>query len=517
VKCSNWYYKYLIILAIIIFMIVVRLPQQLAHATQKVYNKWMILTMILDNIERNYINEIDSDLLLKNAINGMLSGLDQYSVYLTAEEYKDRETKNLGYVGLGLRFKQIKGQYVLVSISDNSPAFRAGLLVGDNIMEIDGRQISVLREEQIQSLLEGAGHGKVTILAKHSGSEPRKYILNRTFIAVKSIPGFFMLNNTTGYIKITHFMSTTPDELDIAYKYLFSRGMKQIIVDLRDNSGGSLLAGIQAADRFISKGKVIVTTRGKTPQANQKYIATALPAFADIPLIVMVNAGTASVAEIFAAAIQDWDRGLLFGEVTYGKACVQTEFPFPDGSALLLTTAYYHTPLGRMIGSEENAAYDANADESVSASSEIQRWHEIKTPKGRIIYEGNGLRPDIISTVKTESISKSVREMYARNVFLNYAEKLVQTSPNLKTDIDRFFLEFSITENILAEFYRSAKMNENMAESDPAFNQQIKQALMQETAFILWGIEGALRAAAIKDQRIQESLASFPKAALLLL
>lgn len=506
---------YLLILSIIVLIAFTGIQRHLAYSAQKVYNRWMILTMILDKIERNYISEIDSDMLLKNAIHGMLAGLDEYSVYLTAEEYRDRESKYQGYIGLGIRFEFHKNQHIIIGISDNSPAYKAGLLVGDIILKINDRPTALLTEIQVQNLLAKSENELVKILIGRSGNETRLYTLNRAFINIKSIPCFFMINNTTGYINISHFVSTTPAELDNACSHLLARGMKQLLVDLRDNSGGSLLAGVQVADRFISQGKILVTTRGKTPQDNQKYISSDLPACLQIPLVVLVNAGTASVAEMFAATIQDWDRGLLFGEVTFGKACVQTEFLFPDGSALLLTTANYYTPLGRMIGRNVSGLTPAKPAESSAAARDNQQWREFKTPQGRIIYEGNGLRPDIITQVETAGITKMVRDLYTQNIFLNYAEKLVQNNPDLKTEIDSFFSEFSVTDKMLAEFYRMAKIGNNPA-LDSHLSQQIKQAIMQEIAYILWGLEGTIRAAVVHDPRIQESLACFSRAALLL-
>jgi len=509
----------IIIILIVFISIELKIPKQIVYGAQKVYNKWMILTMILDKIERFYVEDTESDELLKNAINGMLSGLDPYSVYLSPEEYKNRENRYLGFIGLGLKVKYINDSYVIVNVTDKSPAFLAGLHVSDIILEVDGKKIKNLKVDQVHSLLQGPENTKVNILVRRASYPlPQSFTLNRKYINIKSIPCAFMIDNNTGYIKLTHFVDSTPPELDEAFKSLQSNGMKRLLLDLRENGGGSFKSGVEVADRFLSKGKLIVFTRGKNSQATQKYIATPGNTLSEMPLIVLVNGGTASVAEIVAGAIQDWDRGLLLGSTTYGKSLVQTEYPFQDGSALLLTTAKCFTPLGRMIQRDLNNNIDTPLEGKANSFPNNEKWIEFKTPKGRIVYEGNGLRPDIFLTEGKNVLSQFIHKLYANNLFFWLAEKYVQDHPGLNAEADNFFSGFSTTDKILSEFIATVKKaGIDFSVKDINVNKlQLKRAIKQEIAFIIWGIEGAIHVAAQADPQIRESMKYFDKATSLL-
>ncbi|MBN2413612.1 S41 family peptidase [candidate division KSB1 bacterium] len=517
-KIRSYKIKLFIVFIIVSIIIGLKIPQHIVYGAQKVYNKWMILTMILDKIERHYIDDTNSDELLINAINGMLSGLDPYSVYLTPEEYKNRESKYLGFIGLGLKVKYLNDNYVIVSVIDKSPAFIAGLYVSDIILEIDGKKIKNLKIDQVEALLQGPENTKVNILVSRAGQpNPQSFTVNRRYINIKSIPCAFMIDNTTGYIKITHFVESTPHELDEAFKLLQTKGMNKLLLDLRENSGGAFKSGVDVADRFISGGKLIVFTRGKNSQAAVKYVATSGFTLPEMPLIILVNGGTASVAEIVAAAIQDWDRGLLLGSTTYGKALVQTEFPFQDGSALLLTTAIYYTPLGRMIQRDLDTVVDKPGKETTKALSKTGKWTEFKTPGGRIVYEGNGLRPDFFLTENKNIISQFVYKLYARNLFFSFAEKYIKEHPDVEAAED-YFSDFFITDAILNEFLAFVKKSGfGFSEGDVNKNKlSLKRALKQEIAFILWGIDGAIHVAAQEDPQIKECIVYFDKAKSLL-
>ena len=518
-KVHSYKIKLLVLFLIISLFIGLKMPQQIALGAQKVYNKWMILTMILDKIERHYMDDTDADELLINAINGMLAGLDPYSVYLTPDEYRNRQSKHLGFIGLGLKVKYLNDNYVIVSVMDNSPAFLAGLYVSDSILEIDGKTIKNLKIDQVQALLQGPENTKVNILISRTGlQEPQSFTLNRKYITIKSIPCSFMIDETTGYIKLTHFGESTPRELDEAFKLLQRKAMNKLLLDLRGNSGGAFKSGVDVADRFISGGKLLVFTRGKNKQATEKYIATPGHTLPAIPLIVLVNGGTASVAEIVAGAIQDWDRGLLLGNTTYGKALVQTEFPFQDGSALLLTTAKYYTPLGRMIQRDFHNDVKKTGKGTSRAAPKTGKWSEFKTAKGRIVYEGNGLRPDIFLKENKNILSQVVYKLYAKNLFFCFAENYVQEHPGLNEDADSYFADFMISESILNEFLAFVKNSGFMiSANDVKKNKpQLKRAIKQEIAFIIWGIEGAIHVAAQADPQIKESINYFDKAKSLL-
>ncbi|RMD96458.1 MAG: PDZ domain-containing protein, partial [Calditrichaeota bacterium] len=331
--------KYIIIAPIAFAVVYAAIhPTKVLSSAQELYNKWMVLTMILDKVERFYVDERDPDELLRNAIDGMLSGLDPHSVYISEEQYKAFSKAYEGYFGVGIKYNIIGNQFVVTNVMENGPAAIAGVRVGDRLIKLEGVPISELRAQQIEQILIGSEDKAVTLqVARPNIDELVTFELPKRKIEHKSVPVALMLDEQTGYIKISNFTESTPAEFDAEYAQLKQHGMKRLVLDLRNNGGGAFDAGVAIADRFLSGGKMIVFTKGRALRSSQQYIATSSRTVPRDPLIVLVNEATASDAEIVAGAIQDWDRGLIVGRRTFGKALVQTEFPFQDGSILLLT------------------------------------------------------------------------------------------------------------------------------------------------------------------------------------
>ncbi len=496
-------------------------PDKLIHAAQQTYNKWMILTMILEKVERFYVEEKSPDELIENGIRGILSGLDAHSVYLTPEEYTEWKTRFEGYHGIGLKYNTIDGSLVVTSLVNGGPSDVAGIEVGDRIIEIEGQNPQNLVLEEIQKLLAAQSKPTIKLVIKRNGDPtPLTFYVKRKQILEESIPCACILNDTSGYIKIARFTESTPTELDMAYAKLNGRGMKQLILDLRDNGGGAFKAGVAVADRFIGGGKLIVFTKGRAPHSTEQYMATGGKSLPEIPLIVLVNEGTASDAEIVAGAIQDWDRGLIVGSRTFGKASVQTEFPFQDGSALLLTTAQYYTPLGRSIQRDEMSTIQEKAHPIIQRFTEKKSEKKFKTPKGRIVFGGGGITPDITLKPASVKLSDAFKRIYfsKENYFFKYADRYVNSHQDIPDQLNTFLTDFKVSSQMLSEF-RQEILKGGTKLSVKELNessQQIKLALKRAIAGRLWGEEAKYMVDAFADRNIRECVKFFRKAKMLI-
>ena len=492
-------------------------PGKVWSSAQELYNKWMVLTMILDKVERFYVDDRNPDDLLKNAIDGMLSGLDPHSVYISEDQFKAFSKNYEGYFGVGLKYSIISGQYVVTSVVESGPAAISGIRVGDRIVKIEGLDVQEMDAQAIERHLSGNEADYVSLtVARLNEKELLSFDLPKRQIDHESVPIALMVDEQTGYVKISNFTDTTPTELDIAFAQLKDRGMSRLVLDLRNNSGGAFEAGVAVADRFLSGGKMIVFTKGRALRSSQQYIATASKTFPRMPLLVLINEATASDAEIVAGAIQDWDRGLIIGQRSFGKALVQTEFPFQDGSILLLTTARYYTPLGRLIQSD----YYVNPSQSIK--DDEYRFKKYKTPQGRLVFGGGGIRPDFEIATKDEEMPETLRKLYLsrEDVFFKFADGHAagQASEGQRGELGKFLKEFHVTPAMLEDFYQQV-IADKIAVTAPELRrheQEIKNALKIEIAWRLWGEKGRYAAIALSDEEIQKSLTYFEQASSLI-
>jgi len=471
--------------------------------------------MILEKIERFYVDEKHPDDLLKDAIDGMLFGLDPHSIYLTPDQYKDYSKKYNGYVGFGLKYCKMDSVLVISSLVENGPADVAGLRIGDRIHKIAGIKVADIKSGSIERFLSERQEKLVSMLIHRPGRQGRFSVdLLQRQIVDKSIPVYFMIRDGVGYIKISYFSDSTPKELDIAFAQLENAGMSRLVLDLRDNSGGTFNSGVAVADHFIPSGRMIVFTKGRAPQSSEQFVAT-LPA-STVPLVVMVNEATASDAEIVSGAIQDWDRGLIVGRRTYGKALVQTEFAFQDESVLLLTTARYYTPLGRLIQKK----YKESDIRIVDKKEEKPKKY--RTPKGRIVYGGGGIQPDITLKEKNKYIPKGLRPLYTpnENIFFNFADNyVILHSENVVSfKMNSFLRNFEVSAALWQQFKQFVQQS---AVTIPAATMEsnavyLKNELKAEIAGRLWGDKGRFAAIIANDFQVQASLNYFEQAAALL-
>ena len=320
--------------------------------SNNIYEELKVFTDVLGLLQKEYVEETKSNELMYGAIKGMLETLDPHSAFMPPNMYKEMQEETKGrFEGLGIEITIKEGILMVVSPIEDTPAFKAGILAGDQILKIDGDSTKNLTLDDSAKRMRGPKGTQVTITIMREGFvKPREFTLTRDVIPVRSVR-HELLEKQYGYIRLSQFQEKTEGELDKALKALEegSKGsMKGLVLDLRNNPGGLLDQAVKVADRFIESG-LIVSMEGRREDQKMKFFAHSQGTIARYPLIVLVNGGSASASEIVAGAIQDHGRGILVGTQTFGKGSVQTIFPLKDGSGLRLTTARYFTPNGRSI------------------------------------------------------------------------------------------------------------------------------------------------------------------------
>jgi len=323
------------------------------QAKESVYEEYEEFVKVVKELQDKYVDEIKINTILVNAYRGMLSGLDPYSQYFSPEDMEDLKIETEGeFEGLGIEVIVKEGLLTVITPLLDSPAFKAGILVGDRIVKIDGETTENMSIRDAVKKLRGKLGTKITLTVVHEGDTTTTDItIERAKIHVKSIRGARMVDNDykVGYLTVTNFQENTVRDMDAAIQDLLKKGMKCLVLDLRFNPGGLLNVAVDMADKFLERG-VIVSTKGRDKTQNYVYQAHKKGTYPNFPLVVLVNNGSASASEIVAGAIKDHKRGLLLGIKTFGKGSVQSLIPVGDGKAALkLTTARYYTPSGVCI------------------------------------------------------------------------------------------------------------------------------------------------------------------------
>ncbi|MEW5806523.1 MAG: S41 family peptidase, partial [Acidobacteriota bacterium] len=356
---------------------------------------------ILSVVEERYPEELNAEKAIYSAIRGMLRNLDPHSNFLDEKEFQDISEEHEGkFYGLGIQIAKRGEDKPLTVIApiDNTPAKRAGLRAGDIISHIEGQETMGMSVQEAVKKLKGPKGTSVTITIKRIGiDEPLQFTIVRDEIPLESVTSAFIIKPGIGYIRITNFNQYTYRDFDAAFSNLESEGMERLILDLRDNAGGLLDQGVLVASRFIGTGKMVVFTKGRIISSSQEFYSEGGVPHETIPLIILVDRGTASAAEIVSGAVQDHDRGLIVGETTFGKGLVQKSYSLNGNTGLLLTTARYYTPSGRLIQRDYSSLEDYFLSEDLGYEERPdQTGREIRhTDSGRTVHGGGGITPDI--------------------------------------------------------------------------------------------------------------------------
>ena len=365
-------------------------------AKGEAYQDLKTFSEVLSLVQSHYVEEVKPEELVRGAIVGMLRTLDPHSAFMPPEMYKEMQVETEGsFGGIGIEITMKDDHLTVVSPIEETPAQQAGIKAGDRIMKVNGEPTKGMSLIDAVHKMRGPSGSKVTITIMREGfTEPKDFAITRAIIKIKSVK-WQMKKDNIGYIRITSFNKTTDSELEKALKELKEKKLKGFILDLRNNPGGLLDQAVTVTDFFLEKGELIVYTKGRTENQNLRFSSKGRKPHLESPMVILVNAGSASASEIVAGALQDIGRAILVGAKTFGKGSVQTIIPLSDGSGLRLTTAKYYTPKGRSI-QEKGIEPDIVIDNlppggKESAKARVMREKELKEHmEGKIIEGGEG-------------------------------------------------------------------------------------------------------------------------------
>jgi carboxyl-terminal processing protease len=484
---------------------------------------------VLSITYKYYVDDVDTQKLTEAAVNGLLGQLDPHSVYIPASAMqKVTEDFQGSFEGIGIEYQVLNDTLLVVAPIVTGPSEALGILAGDKIVKIDDSTAVGITQEGVQKRLRGPKGTKVTVLIVRAGlMDPLEFEITRDKIPIFTVDASFMVEPGVGYVNVNRFAATTHDEFFTAVSNLRDQGMKKLILDLRNNTGGYLEQAFRMVDEFLPAGKKIVYTKGRRSEYDDEFLSTGSGKFQNITVVLLVNNGSASASEIVAGAIQDWDRGLIVGETTFGKGLVQRQFELKDGSAFRVTTARYYTPSGRLIqrpyndkekylreAMDREEAEGENLEHVAEKDSTRPRF---KTMGGRVVYGGGGITPDYI--VKSDRLNKYTAQLRAKQVFFQISDRLMdQSGTGLRAkygkDVERFVREQQVDESVVEDIV-ALGVKKGVAED--------KDLLAQDRRFIegytrayqaraMWGNEGYARVMLREDTQFKKALSLLPEA-----
>ncbi|MCX8010573.1 MAG: S41 family peptidase, partial [Ignavibacteria bacterium] len=434
------------------------------------------------------------------------------------------------FEGIGIEFQIINDTIVVVAPIAGGPSDALGIMAGDRIVKINNEKYSKINNEWVFKQLRGPKGTKVDVTIQRPGiSGLLEFNITRDKIPLYSVDSHFMVDDKTGYISLTKFSQTTFDEVLSAMDDLANKGMKRVILDLRNNSGGYMNEAVKISDLFLDQNKMIVYTKSRIKEFIEEYRASIPYRYEQTPIIVLVNNGSASASEIVSGAIQDWDRGLIVGESTFGKGLVQRQFSLPDNSALRLTIAKYYTPVGRLIQRDysktqsleecyrESLNRDSLEGENIEHVAEKDTSRPVfKTNSGRKVYGGGGITPDYI--VKSQTLTKYSSQLLRLNLFytfiLDYLDRNGKEIQSQYKDFEKFKKQFILTDDMLNQFIEYAKQKklEFVKEDFEKDKEYIRARLKAQVARSFWRNDGWYPILLEQDNQFLKALSLFPEA-----
>jgi len=498
-------------------------------AEPNAYDKLHVFTEILHFANEYYVEEVDTNKLVDGAIRGMLEELDPHSTYVDPDSYSKMSERNTGeYEGIGISFEIRDGWITVISAIEGGPSAQLGIRPGDRIVKIEGESAKGLSNDDVVSKLKGPKGTRVGISVERPGIDTLySYTIERDKIPIYSVPYSFMLEDgITGYVRAIRFSATTAQELEEALEGLEKQGMKQLVFDLRGNSGGYLNQAIEIADKFIDGNQLIVYTKGRIKGSSQHYYSTEPSTHAHYPLIVLVNHGSASASEIVSGAIQDHDRGLVCGVTTFGKGLVQRQYNLGDGSALLLTVARYYTPSGRLIQRSyadrdeylhhfaSLAEEDEEAPEDTASVGDRPVFHTLN--EGRPVYGGGGITPDVILPGDFE-LTEAQSKLEQYRLFFEFANEYSATHFDKDSmDLRTFLSDYQIGDDALKQFATFAMGREDVTFTKDELDGEadyIRAGIKREIAGNIWGLNARFQVIIQEDPVLRQARDHFPEAA----
>ncbi len=450
---------------------------------------------LMDFIQYDYVDKVDTDSLLDGTIRQILSKLDPHSVYIPVSEHDAiAESMNGEFVGIGIRFKIHQDSLTVISVIKGGPSDKAGIKAGDRILIADNDTLygKNLNNEYIIKKLKGKPKTKVSLqVYRKTNDTLLNFTLKRGTIPLISVPSHYMMNDSLGYIKIEKFANTTYNEFKTALTDLQNKNMKRLVLDLRGNPGGYLGIATKIIDEFLEDDKLIVFTKNKGGKIDKSF-ATSKGSFENGQLYVLIDENSASASEIVAGALQDNDKGIIVGRRSFGKGLVQQEMELGDGSAVRLTVSRYYTPTGRSI----QKPYDGENGESYYNdrltryySGELTNGDSIKvidslkysTPKGKIVYGGGGIVPDVFVSIDTTSYFGNFNFRVLDNFVFEYIDN--HREDVSKWNVEDFRANFDKDELILNEYLLQFKNKKNIAPESISYLKRYLKSLFAQNLF----------------------------------
>jgi carboxyl-terminal processing protease len=479
--------------------------------------------VVLYEIQTQYVETVDNQDLVRGAITGLLETLDPHSVYLPKERYaRFTEQFRENYSGIGIQFEVRRGELIVISPLEGTPAFRMGMRAGDRIVKVDGKPVPpTINNEEVFRLLRGPEGSTVKVDVRRGAQpDPIAFDLVRARIPQESVRYAHMIRPGVGYVRVIRFASATGLELDRALEKLKAQGMKQLLVDLRFNSGGLLHQAVEVSDLVLPAGQRIVYTRGRLRSASADYYTDNKNAkYTDLPLVVLIDHGSASASEIFAGAVQDLDRGLVVGTTSFGKGLVQNQMQLSDGSALLLTVAKYYTPSGRLIQRDysDRESYQIDAwKEDAAPESVLAARPKFTTPGGRTVYGGGGITPDVV--VPSQRVSQRQAQIEQAGALFETATRLAPPLQGRYARFEDFLKSYQPDETALAQLRQELEADSARFGDDDWQNEReyVSRRLKAEIGGNLFGLDARYRVDITGDKQLQRALELFPEASKLL-
>ena len=449
---------------------------------------------LIDYIQYEYVDEVNTDSLLDGTIKHMLDKLDPHSVYISAKELEQvSESMNGKFVGIGIQFKMYKDSLTVVKVLENGPSKKAGIKAGDRILIADNDTLfgKNIGSNYVLKTLKGKPDTSVDLIVyRKSEDKQLPFTIIRGEVPIQSVDAHYMLNAELGYIKINKFAATTYDEFKLALDELLEEGMEKLVLDLRHNPGGYLQVATKIIDEFLEDRKLIVFTKNKKERIDE-YFASSKGDFEDGHVFVLINGASASASEIVAGALQDNDKGTIVGRRSFGKGLVQQEMQLGDGSAVRLTVSRYYTPTGRSIQkpyeNRQNGDYFNDFEkryhggELMSADSiKVIDSLKYKTPKGKIVYGGGGIIPDVFVSIDTTMFFPDFHYPKSREFVFQYFDK--HTNEFEGWSFEKFMTDFDSDQHIY-ETYKETVPSEFLVfteEEEQNFKLYLKALFAQQ-------------------------------------
>lgn len=463
------------------------------------------LQQVLSYIKSDYVDTIKEQLIVEETINDMLQQLDPHSYYIPKRDYNQMNDPLEGnFEGIGVEFRIQQDTVVVIQPIGGGPSEKVGIRAGDRIVKVEGEDITgeKINNKRVVKLLKGPKGTTVNVKVKRR-NEPQliDFAIQRDEIPFYSVEASYMANSEVGYIKVIRFARTTHEEFMQAVEELEAKGMKKLILDLRNNSGGYMKSAIDMADEFLPKKQLIVYTKGKA-RSKQEFFATAGGELENKQVAILINEGSASASEILSGALQDNDRGFIIGRRSFGKGLVQEGIQWPDGSGIRLTVARYYTPTGRSIQKSYEEGLDNYNQETFERfeSGELLSLDSIDLPdslkfyteKGKVLYGGGGILPDYFVPLDTNNASEYFGKLNYQGMFYQFGFNYVDDNRgSLKSNFtaEEFVKQYEVPAAVLNQFYEFASSKDILYNKEEAKESEnlIKNRLKAAIGRNVWG------------------------------